>query len=87
MSMKKCLSYSMNPIFMRERGERIVELLDGWLKDRKVDAMVYDFSLDEESVSLIIDYSFDNINNDNRVKSLTEEFFDKLSIEYKLEEE
>lgn len=85
--MKKCLSYSMNPIFMRERGERIVELLDGWLKDRKVDAMVYDFSLDEESVSLIIDYSFDNINNDNRVKSLTEEFFDKLSIEYKLEEE
>lgn len=85
--MKKCLSYSMNPIFMRERGERIVELLDGWLKVRKVDAMVYDFSLDEESVSLIIDYSFDNINNDNRVKSLTEEFFDKLSIEYKLEEE
>lgn len=75
------INYSETPFNI----ERISELLKGWLDENKLDIVITDFELLNES-NIILDYSFNPRVNITAVKTLTEQFFTRLNIGYELEE-
>lgn len=84
--MEHCLTYSiMNIEYLETRGEGLADIIKGWLEANKIDALVYDFSLGDNA-NIIVDYSFDEQIDIERLKDLTEQIFKRFNIEYELEE-
>ena len=75
------INYSKTPFNI----DRISELLSGWLEQNKLDIIITDFNILDEA-SIIIDYSFNTGADVAAIKELTEMFFNRLRIEYELEE-
>ena len=75
------INYSETPFNI----DRISELLKGWLVKNKLDILVTNLELLNES-NIILDYSFNPRVNITAVKALTEQFFTRLNISYELEE-
>ena len=76
------INYSETPFNI----DRISELLKGWLVKNKLDILVTNLELLNES-NIILDYSFNPRVNITAVKALTEQFFTRLNICYELEEQ
>lgn len=84
--MKDILTYKINYSETPFKNiERISELLKSWLDENKLDIVITDFELLNES-NIILDYSFNPRVNITAVKTLTEQFFTRLNIGYELEE-
>lgn len=76
------INYSETPFNIR----RIGELLKSWLDKNKLDILVNDLELLNES-SIILDYHFNPSIDTTAIKALTEQFFTRLNIDYELEEQ
>ena len=83
--MKNTLIYKINYNETPFNIERISELLKGWLDENKLDIVITDFELLNES-NIILDYSFNPGVNITAIKALTEKFFTRLNIGYEQEE-
>lgn len=84
--MKQCLTYSItNKEYLENKGEGLADIIKQWLVSKGFDVLVYTFILEEET-NMIVDYSFDENMNIERLKVLTEQVFKRFNIEYKLEE-
>lgn len=83
--MKDTLIYKINYNETPFNIGRISELLKGWLDENKLDIVITNFELLNES-NIILDYSFNTRVNISAVKTLTEQFFTRLNIGYELEE-
>lgn len=84
--MKDTLIYKINYSETPFNISRISELLKGWLDENKLDILVTDFELLNES-NIILDYSFNPRVNTTAVKAVTEQLFIRLNIGYELEKQ
>jgi len=84
--MEQCLTYFIsNREYLETKGEGLTQIIKDWLKTKGFDVLVYDFIL-EEKANIIVDYSFDENVNTERLKILTEQIFKRFNVEYELEE-
>ena len=84
--MEQCLTYFIsNEEYLETRGEGLAQIIKDWLVVKGFDVLVYDFILGENA-NIIVDYSFDENVNIERLKKLTEQVFKRFNIDYKLEE-
>lgn len=84
--MEECLTYRINNVeYMESRGTGLVDIIKGWLESKGLDIVVYDLILGEVA-NIIVDYSFDENIDIERLKRLTEQVFKKFNIEYELEQ-
>lgn len=84
--MKDCLIYKIKDNeYIETRGEGLVGILSDWLRYKGFDALVYDFALEGEG-NIIVDYSFDEIENTNILQGLVEQLFKRFNINFKLED-
>ena len=83
--MKDCLIYKIEDKgYVETRGEGLAGILSDWLRSKGLDVLVYDFALEGEG-NIIVDHSFDEIENTKRLEGLVEQLFKKLNISFKLE--
>jgi len=71
--------------YLTSRGESLTDVIKDWLESKGFDTVVYDFILGEFA-NIIVDFSFDENVDIERLKKLTEQVFKKFNIEYELEE-
>lgn len=84
--MEKCLTYAItNREYLETRGDGLADIIKGWLISKGFDVLVYAFILGDLA-NIIVDYSFDENANTERLKNLTEQIFKRFNIEYELEE-
>ena len=84
--MDKCLTYSMsNKEYIETKGEGLANIIKGWLESKGFDVLVYDLVLGEFA-NIIVDYSFEENTNIERLKQLTQQVFERFNIEYNLDE-
>lgn len=84
--MDKCLTYSIsNKEYIETKGEGLANIIKGWLESKGFDVLVYDLVLGEFA-NIIVDYSFEENINIERLKQLTQQVFERFNIEYNLDE-
>lgn len=84
--MDKCLTYSIsNKEYIETKGEGLANIIKGWLESKGFDVLVYDLVLGEFA-NIIVDYSFEENTNIERLKQLTQQVFERFNIEYNLDE-
>lgn len=81
--MKKLLTYEVNGEALLKNEDKVINLLKGWLIDKnKLDVVITSFAT-EEFGSINIDCNW--LDGTEKVRKLTEQFFDELGIVYQLE--
>lgn len=83
--MDKCLIYSINRDYLTEKGKGLCDIIKRWLNSKGVDALVYDFIVDDNA-NIIIDYEFDDNIDSERLRQLVEIIFKEFNIKVTLEE-
>ncbi|WP_291741074.1 hypothetical protein [Clostridium sp.] len=68
---------------MKEKGNGLSRIVKEWLSENRVDALVYEFILDDNA-SFIVDYTFDEKNNKDKVEKLTENILNRFNIPFEL---
>lgn len=82
--MEKCLTYNILDVnYLKEKGNGLSSMVKEWLLDNSVDALVYEFILGDNA-SFIIDYTFDEKTNKDKVKKLTENILNRFNIPFEL---
>lgn len=84
--MEGCLTYSIsNKEYIKTKGEGLANIIKGWLNSKGFDVLVYDLVLGDFA-NMIVDYSFEENIDTERLKQLTQQVFERFNIEYKLNE-
>ena len=84
--MEECLTYSINnKEYIKTKGEGLANIIKGWLNSKGFDVLVYDLVLGD-FVNMIVDYSFEENIDIERLKQLTQQVFERFNVEYKLNE-
>lgn len=84
--MEGCLTYSINnKEYIETKGEGLANIIKGWLNSKGFDVLVYDLVLGDFA-NMIVDYSFEENIDIERLKQLTQQVFERFNIEYKLNE-
>ncbi|MCI9069873.1 MAG: hypothetical protein HFJ13_11530 [Clostridium sp.] len=82
--MEKCLTYNILDVdYLKEKGNGLSRIVKEWLSENRVDALVYEFILDDNA-SFIVDYTFDEKNNKDKVEKLTENILNRFNIPFEL---
>lgn len=84
--MEKVLSYKFKDMeYLINKGEGLANIVKDWLKNQGIDALVYTFILGDIG-SFIVDYSFDEVVTEKKVKHETELILNRFNIEFELDE-
>lgn len=84
--MKGILKYTIDFVYMKEKGDCLADVVKKWLDGWGVDSLVYAIVLGEYA-TLVVDYSFDEVTPSKKVIELVDVILKRFNITYDLQSE